>query len=110
MYQAWDDGPEVITMALLREISLLTPGVEPAEKLARVAYAQETPALREAETMGEVRSDVGRLLYRPNTGIGSRNQMRTRRETPIGRVEPASLSQNSDRNPRSRKDLPGVRP
>lgn len=71
-YQPWGDGPEVMTSALLREISVLSPGVEPAEKLARVAYVKELPAelpaARKPEPEGEVVFGYGELLRRPNIG------------------------------------------
>ena len=66
-YQPWDDGPEVMTSALLREISVLSPGVEPREKLARVGYVKELPAARNAEPEGQVFGH-GQMLIRPNIG------------------------------------------
>jgi len=65
-YTPWGGGPDVMTSALIREISVLSPGVNPAVKLARVAYVKEKPvAVRHhAEPEGEVIYGNGQLIRR----------------------------------------------
>ena len=64
------EGAERVTSAYIKEVSLLSPGVKPAEPLAQIVPLKAEPVARrhQAQPQGEVTYGHGQLLIRPNIG------------------------------------------
>ena len=69
-YTAWDTSTSVLTSCILREVSLLSPSLSPAEPLARVCLVKESPVTRrhQAQPKSTATYGCGQLLIRPNIG------------------------------------------
>jgi hypothetical protein len=78
-YTAWGTDTKVLTSCVLREISLLSPGVRPAEPLARVCLVRpvEPPKPQPAPTPRVLAPVVTRSVRRPHSEL---EELRRRQE------------------------------